>query len=111
MARPTIDEPARFLVENGLLFEINRQVLHPLGLQLDVEAADDGATCELVLEDNRASPDPIYFTAERFEEGRRKYEAYLQERGRPNMQKRRRIGMVIQSGPNLPHHIHGEESG
>ena len=107
MTRPRIERPAAFLVDNGILFEINRQVLHPLGLELDLEAGD-GGTVELVMEDNRDAPDPIYFTKEEFEEGREKYEAYMQEHGRRNIQKRRQIGMVIQTGPNLPHHIHGK---
>lgn len=108
MSRPRIEKPARFLVDQGILFEINRQVLHPLGLELDLEIEEDGAVCELVLQDNRSSPEPIYFTTEEFEEGREKYERYMKKHGRRNIQKRRQIGMVIQTGPNLPHHIHGK---
>ena len=110
MARPKIERPTEFLAENGILFEINRQVLHPLGLQLELEATDDGATCELVLEDNRPVPDPIYYTPDEFEEGRQKYEAYMQEHGRRNIQKRRQIGMVIQTGSNVSRHIHSSPS-
>jgi hypothetical protein len=106
MTRPRIERPARFLVDNGILFEINRQVLHPLGLELDLEIQEDGAVCEVVLSDNRGIPQPMYFTPEEFEEGREKYQAYMQEHGRRNIQKRRKIGMVIQTGPNLPPHIH-----
>jgi len=109
MSRKTIDRPADFLLDNGVLFEINRQVLHPLGLQLDLDVTEDGDACRLVIEDNRDVPDPIYFSAEAFEAGRQKYERYLEEHGRRNLQKRRQIGMVIQTGPNLPHHIHGRE--
>lgn len=108
MTRPRIEQPARFLVDNGILFEINRQVLHPLGLELHLQVQEDGTMCELVLEDNRRIPQPMYFTHDEFEEGRAKYEEYMREEGRRNIQKRRKIGMVIQTGPNLPHHIHGK---
>lgn len=111
MTRPRIERPASFLVDNGILFEINRQVLHPLGLELDLEIEEDGAKAEIVLSDNRPSAEPIYFTTEEFEEGREKYQRYMQEHGRRNIQKRRQIGMVIQTGPNLPHHIHGKHGG
>jgi hypothetical protein len=34
---------AQFLRESGLLFEINRKVLHPLGLALEIKLNDDGS--------------------------------------------------------------------
>lgn len=101
-----IEHPAAFLEENGILFEMNRQVLHPLGLELRFQLAEDGRINRIELVDNRASPEPIFFSTEAFEEGRQKYERYMQDHGRRNIQKRRQIGMVIQTGPNLPHHIH-----
>ena len=36
---------ARLLVDSGLLFEINRKVLHPQGLALEVFAYDQAGTC------------------------------------------------------------------
>lgn len=106
---PTVDDPAVFLEESGVLFEINRQVLHPLGLELHLTPGDDGERARLEIVDNRDSPEPIFFASEAFDEGREKFERYMAEHGRRNVQKRRQIGMVIQTGPNLPHHIH--ESG
>ena len=100
--RPKIDDPVAFLRENGILFEINRQVLHPLGLELDFEADPDGGHPEAEIQDNRDLPDAIAFTAEAFNEGRARYEDYLEARGRQNIQKRRRLGMVIQTGPSGP---------
>lgn len=97
--RKKIDQPGRFLEENGILFEINRQVLHPLGMELSFEFDEEGDLCRIVLRDNRDSEGPIYFTPAEFLEGRDKYETYLEEHGRRNIQKRRRIGVVIQTGP------------
>lgn len=106
---PTVEKPAAFLQEHGILFEINRQVLHPLGLELHLAVGDDGELARLEILDNRGRPGPIFFSSEAFEDGRRKYEAYMAAHGKRNIQKRRQIGMVIQTGPNLPHHIHDGE--
>lgn len=98
--RPKIENPVQFLRDSGILFEINRQVLHPLGMEIHLHVDDEGAIEALVLEDNRDNPNPICFTAEAFNEGRSRYEDYLAEHGRRNIQKRRRAGMVIQTGPH-----------
>jgi hypothetical protein len=104
-----IEHCARFLEENGILFELNRQILHPLGMELRFRVDEDGDLESLELLDNRDEPTPIYFTAQEFDEGRAKYEKYLRDHGRLNMQKRRRMGVVTQTGPNMPHHVHGRE--
>jgi hypothetical protein len=106
MSQPSVEHPARFLVDHGILFELNRQVLHPLGLELHFDVRDDGGLAGIELLDNRASPEPIYFSPEAFEEGRQKYERYLADAGRRNMQKRRQLGVLIQTGPNLPRQFH-----
>ncbi len=105
-----IDRPVRFLVEHGIMFELNRQVLHPLGMQLNIQLDEQGDGYRVELLDNRASPTPITFSREEYEEGREQYELYLQEHGKKNMQKRRRVGAVIQTGPNVPHHVEPEDS-
>lgn len=101
--RPKIENPVDFLRDSGILFEINRQVLHPLGMELHLRPDDDGGIGGIDLEDNRGEADPICFTAEDFNEGRTRYEDYLAEHGRENIQKRRRLGMVIQTGPGVPY--------
>ncbi|MEQ9569905.1 MAG: hypothetical protein RLN75_06915 [Longimicrobiales bacterium] len=103
MSLPKIENPVQFLVNNGVLFEMNRQVLHPLGLELHFRLDDDGRITAIDLLDNRDSPLPISFSPDAFHDGRGKYETYLNEHGRRNMQKRRQVGMVIQTGPNVPH--------
>lgn len=110
MSLPNIENPVQFLRDNGLLFEINRQVLHPLGLELHLELDDEGRLTAIDLTDNRESPHPISFTPEVFQKGRAAYEAYLGESGRRNMQKRRKVGMVIQTGPIVPRAQHDSTS-
>ena len=106
MSLPKIENPAAFLRDNGVLFEINRQVLHPLGLELHFKVDEDGRLASIDLLDNRESLHPISFTPEAFQAGRAGYQEYLNERGRGNMQKRRKVGMVIQTGPNVPRTQH-----
>ncbi len=106
MSLPKIENPVQFLNDNGVLFEINRQVLHPLGLELHFTLDEDGRLTSIDLLDNRESLLPISFSPEAFQAGRSDYEAYLNEHGRRNMQKRRKVGMVIQTGPNVPRSHH-----
>ena len=100
---PTIENPVQFLRDNGLLFELNRQVLHPLGMELDIRLDEDGKITGIDLVDNRDNPQPLSFGPAEFTAGREKYNAYLDERGRRNIQKRRQMGMVIQTGPQNPY--------
>jgi hypothetical protein len=111
MSRPTVPNPVQFMLDNGILFEINRQVLHPLGLELHLKLDDENRLTGIELEDNRPSPEPIYFSPEAFEEGREKFQRYMAEAGRRNMQKRRQLGMVIQTGPNLRRQFHEGSDG
>lgn len=101
-----IENPVEFMRNNGILFEMNRQVLHPLGLELHIHLDENGKVTGIDLLDNRENTDPIFFSPEAYAEGREKYETYLKEHGRRNIQKRRQLGMVIQTGPNLPHQFH-----
>ncbi|MBT8402621.1 MAG: hypothetical protein KJP18_02110 [Gemmatimonadetes bacterium] len=99
MSIPKIDNPVEFLIDNGILFEVNRQVLHPLGLELHFRLDDDGRITAIDLLDNREGEQPISFAQGDFAAGRARYEKYLADHGRRTMQKRRMLGMVIQTGP------------
>lgn len=67
--------PLQFLKDNGLLFEINRSVLHPLGLTLQVDA--DGRP-ELLQTDDPAG---MLFTADTFQEGESRMLDYMVREG------------------------------
>lgn len=86
---------AEFLLDNGLLFEINRKILHPLGLALEVRRETDDETGELKevtgfggLWDYRDDPEGVLFGDEAFAEGFRKYEKYMLEQGGQNTRSR-----------------------
>ena len=86
---------AKFLRDNGLLFEINRKVLHPLGLALEVVCERDEQTGESKevlgfggLWDCRDDPEGVLFGSETFADGFGKYEKYMVETGGKNTKKR-----------------------
>jgi hypothetical protein len=56
---PSID-PDEFR-KGGYLQEVNRRVLHPLGLALAVQYDDDGTGTGYVVLDSRDDPEGIYF--------------------------------------------------
>lgn len=102
-----MDDYAKFLLDSGLLFEINRQVLHPLGLALEMTICDEtGAVCDETgavrisgLWDYRMEPEGIYFSDEAFESGLVKWNKFENEFGMQKRQERRRVlGYIVQTG-------------
>lgn len=67
----------------GLVAEINRQILHPLGLALSVKVEDDGSETLNGVWDYRDDPEGVIFGYDHLElmrEGARKVAALLAER-------------------------------
>ncbi len=79
---------AETLVESGLLFEINRRVLHPIGLALVVEKEGTGLRLADWLVDCRDDPQGIVFDEEALLDGFRKLGAYMRESGFKSLAKR-----------------------
>jgi hypothetical protein len=71
----------KFLLDSGLLFEINRSVLHPFGLALAVKIDDDGNCKFDGLWDCRDDPEGIVFDDEVLAEGSKKYHEYMVKEG------------------------------
>jgi hypothetical protein len=80
----------KFLVNSGLLFEINRSILNPIGLALTLKKLPDGS---LILSDQlkdcRSNPEQLVIDAATFENGKRKLADFLSEFGHAQMDKRR----------------------
>jgi hypothetical protein len=92
-------ESAKFLLDSGLLFEINRRVLHPLGLALEVVVEDDGTAKLGQLWDCRTDPEGILYTDEAFAEGYAKLLEYLGTTGLANIKSRyEKLGFLVQGG-------------
>lgn len=94
-----LENPAQFFMDSGLLFQINRQVLHPLGLALEVITDDETgeATGFGGVWDYRDEDEGIRFTGEAFNDGLRKWEAFRKEYADEAIIKRKiRLGYVYQ---------------
>jgi len=93
-------EAARYLYKTGLLFELNRKVLHPLGLALSVNV--DEETDEVLgfagLWDSTADPEGLRFTPGSFNEGLDRLAKYLVDIniGKVLEQRRATLGYIIQ---------------
>lgn len=88
------------LLDSGLLFEINRRVLHPLGLALAVEVTTEG---EVALSneiwDNRDDPEGIAFAPETFLEGEAKYNLYMSNKKTADAisSRKKTLGYIVQT--------------
>jgi len=89
----------KFLLDTGLLFEINRKVLHPFGLALQVmeygeedqdpnHKAGDVVLGEF-LEDYRHDPEGMLFGEKSFQDGIAKLQRFMQEFGFARLQTRK----------------------
>lgn len=72
--------PGQFLVDSGLLFEINRSILHQYGLALSVQScgAEEAAqtvVCQLL--DARNDPEGWDFTDDTLEYGEKKLQQFI----------------------------------
>lgn len=92
------------LREWGLLFEINRLVLHPLGLALAVEIDDNGnETFSSKVWDYRDDPEGIIFEEETFNQGHTKLLTTMDLWGTEKHNSRfEQLGYVYQGGPPIP---------
>lgn len=92
---------ARYLYDTGLLFEINRSILHPLGLALAVELDEKGdAQFSEELWDFSDDPEGIIFSAESFLEGEKKIVEFMARVGAERMEAREKsLGYLVQTVP------------
>lgn len=106
-----VKDPAEFLLDSGLLFEINRRILHPLGLALAVEQADDGSysnngsfSTNVRVLDCRDDPEGLIFDEATLAEGQAKIERFVAENllQQKLMVRRTRLGYLIQTIPPEP---------
>lgn len=85
-----------FFIDSGLLFEINRQHLHPLGIAMTVRTDRDGKK-SWAFKDARTSPGELTFSKDQLENGRRKFVRFLRAVGYKLMRKREKaLGSSIQ---------------
>lgn len=94
--------PLSVLLESGLLFEINRRVLHPFGLALTLEFKDEegvkkGEVLKVSLLEDK-DPEGTVFANETFTDGTAKYEVFLNAGGRTRLEHRaEKLGFIVQA--------------
>lgn len=93
-----IDNAAKWLVDNGLLFQINRDVLHPHGVAMAVTMSDSGVyEPAFSLLDARDDPEGFAFEADTFRDGAEKLAAF-EETEKERLERRlAALGYVKQS--------------
>ena len=94
-----VANPAQFLIESGLLFELNRRVLHPLGLALEVIQPEEpgGESASIKVWDCRRDPEGVIFSDEGFVAGLTKFTDYMNSQGTRQLVSRRAcLGYRIQ---------------
>lgn len=106
-----IKDAAKFLHDTGLLFEINRQVLHPLGLALAIRTRIDGKIAFGEILDCRHDPEGFIFDEDTLKEGSQKHQAYMDEHGGKALVSRVTwLGFTIQPLPGDSRPAHRESS-
>jgi hypothetical protein len=89
---------ANYLLDSGLIFEINRSFLHLVGLSLVVTKNPETDSSTLSIIDNRKNPENLLFKKETFEKGNRKLRRFMKEYGWNQMKRRQKIlGFASQS--------------
>lgn len=83
----TADLDYDYLLDSGLLFEMNRQFLHPLGMALAVKVSN--GVKQLAIKDFRNEPEKVLFGKEVIAVGRQKFEEFLKDFGFGQMERRR----------------------
>lgn len=85
-------------VDSGFLFELNRRVLHPFGLALEVVQESDGSIMFGGVWDCREDPEGIIFAEGDFQEAVRKWNDYLIGQGVKILTSRLvRLGFIVQT--------------
>lgn len=93
------NEAVQFLLDSGLLFQINNQLLHPIGLALSFRKVDDGFEFNGIIDD-RKNPHKMVFDDEMLKNGFEKINKFMEEEGEKIIEKRLdKLGYLVQEEP------------
>lgn len=96
-----IENFIEFMLESGLIFEINRNILHPLGLVLEADIREnENGKQEVYLKLWECPADDdvgFLFPPDSLKFGMEKYSKYLRDKGQSRLEKRKKaLGYSIQ---------------
>lgn len=95
-----IHNAGQFLLDTGLLWEINRRVLHPLGLAMEVTIQPDGRMTIDSLWDCRDDPEGLVYDPDTFRAGQARFQATMEAWGNEKLAERAvRLGYLVQESP------------
>lgn len=90
-------------IDLGFLFEVNRRVLHPFGLALEVRQDDDGKYQLYGIWDYRDDPEGMQFAPDTFVHGTAKWDKFMRQYGQACLDIRQKaVGYIEQVTPDEP---------
>jgi hypothetical protein len=101
-----IKSPSEFLIEEGLLYSINKNVLHPLGLAMAVtvpteEDEQEGNYAEISIWDYRDDKEGVLYGPDSYIAGEKKLKEFAESFGNKKIQERiKELGYIIQPHPD-----------
>lgn len=96
MTRPL--DPS-YLVDSGILFEINRTIMHPMGVAMSIKTAEDG-TRTVELKDFRAAPEQMFFPESTYRACEKKWASFCSDFAFKQLERRRKhMGRGCQDTP------------
>lgn len=91
-----MQNPGQYLIDTGLLFQINRTCLHMFGLSLRIDKD------KIVLDDKRDRPELCVYPVKTIETARKKYDKFLKDEGfQISSARQRALNYTIQSDYNF----------
>ena len=93
------DKPAdiQFLLDSGLLYYINKEILHPIGIALVVKRKSDNSL-RLDIKDSRSEPHLLTYNKEDYAKAQDKFRDFMKKFGHSQIDKRRKkLGYGSQS--------------
>lgn len=92
-----IKDPCQFLLDSGLLFAINNQLLHPFGMAIAIKINDDDTKEFGGIWDYRSDPEGLLYDDETLKSGIEKLEKFMEEFGTDKLQQRMdSLGFIVQ---------------
>ena len=96
-----IKDPVEFLLENGLIFEFNRKILHPVGLALEVDIREnDEGRSEPFLQLWKCpgyDQEGFLYPPDSYDVGKSKLEKFMNNTGESRIEKRlEKLGYIVQ---------------
>lgn len=91
--------PTSRLIDDGLIFEINRQVLNPMGLALAVVVnPSNQSSPETVVLMETDDDEGVLFSSEKFEDGAARFSSFFKRTGEDRVTRRMRtLGFIRQT--------------